>query len=70
MTHIGYNYIQEAIPLIKAIGDRGTWHMIGHLQRNKAKLAVQHFDMIETVDSWRIAQTLERRCADMEKTMR
>jgi pyridoxal phosphate enzyme (YggS family) len=69
VTHIGYNYIQEAIPIIQAIGDRVTWHMIGHLQRNKAKLAAQHFDMIETVDSWRIAQTLERHCAGMGKVM-
>jgi hypothetical protein len=43
--------------------------MIGHLQRNKAKLAVQHFDMIQTVDSWRLAQTLDRRCASAEKIM-
>jgi len=69
VTHIGYNYVQEAIPIIQAIGERVTWHMIGHLQRNKAKLAVQHFDMIETVDSWRLAQALDRRCADMDKTM-
>jgi pyridoxal phosphate enzyme (YggS family) len=60
VTHVGYNYVQEAIPIIQAI-DRGvTWHMIGHLQRNKAKLAVQYFHMIETIDSWRLAQTLDR----------
>lgn len=69
VTHIGYNYVQEAVPIIQAIGDRATWHMIGHLQRNKAKLAVQNFDIIETVDSWRLAQTLERRCAEIEKNM-
>ena len=69
VTHIGYNYIQEALPIIQAIGSRVTWHMIGHLQRNKAKVAVQHFDMIETVDSWRLAQTLDRHCATMGKTM-
>ena len=69
VTHIGYNYIQEAIPIIQAIGDRVTWHMIGHLQRNKAKRAVQYFDMIETVDSWQLAKTLDRHCADIEKTM-
>ena len=69
VTHIGYNYVQEALPIIQAIGSRVTWHMIGHLQRNKAKVAVQHFDMIETVDSWRLAQALDRRCADIEKTM-
>jgi pyridoxal phosphate enzyme (YggS family) len=67
VTHIGYNYVQEALPIIQAIGNKATWHMIGHLQRNKAKLAVQHFDMIETVDSWRLAQALDRRCADIGK---
>ncbi|MBN1453972.1 MAG: YggS family pyridoxal phosphate-dependent enzyme [Anaerolineales bacterium] len=69
VTHIGYNYVQEALPIIQAIGNRATWHMIGHLQRNKAKLAAQHFDMIETVDSWQLAQILDRHCADMEKTI-
>ncbi len=69
VTHIGYNYIQEALPIIQTIGSRVTWHMIGHLQRNKAKIAVQHFDMIETVDSWRLAQTLDRHCANFGKTM-
>jgi pyridoxal phosphate enzyme (YggS family) len=69
VTHIGYNYVQEALPIIRAIGSRATWHMIGHLQRNKAKLAAQHFDMIETIDSWRLAQAVDRRCANAEKTM-
>jgi len=69
VTHIGYNYVQEAIPIIQAIGSRAAWHMIGHLQGNKAKLVAQHFDKIETIDSWRLAQALDRHCADMKKTM-
>ena len=69
VTHIGYNYVQEALPIIQTIGNQAKWHMIGHLQRNKAKVAVQYFDMIETVDSWRLAQTLDRRCANIGKTM-
>jgi len=69
VTHIGYNYVQEALPIIQAVGSRATWHMIGHLQTNKAKLVAQHFDMIETVDSRRLAQALDRHCADMGKTM-
>ena len=69
VTHIGYNYVQEALPIIQSIGNRVTWHMIGHLQRNKAKVAVQYFDMIEIVDSWRLAQTLDRRCENMGKMM-
>jgi pyridoxal phosphate enzyme (YggS family) len=39
------------------------------LQRNKAKLAAQYFDMIETVDSWRLARTLERHCENEGKIM-
>ena len=60
VTHIGYNYVQEALPIIQSIGNRATWHMIGHLQQNKVKTAVRFFDMIETVDSWRLAQSLEQ----------
>lgn len=67
VTRIGYNYIQEAIPIIRTIGNRASWHMIGHLQRNKAKLAVNHFDMIETIDSWRLAQAVERYCTEAGK---
>jgi len=69
VTHIGYNYVQEALPIIQTIGERVVWHMIGHLQRNKAKAAIQHFDMIETVDSWRLAETLDRRCSNLGKTI-
>lgn len=69
VTHIGYNYVQEAIPFIEAIGEQATWHMIGHLQRNKAKVSVQNFDMIETVDSWKLAQALEKICASENKNL-
>ena len=69
VTHVGYNYVQEALPIIQAIGNRVTWHMIGHLQRNKAMVAVQHFDMIETIDSWRLAKTLDRCCAEIKKAV-
>lgn len=67
VNHIGYNYIQEALPIIHQIGSRAQWHMIGHLQRNKAKDTVENFDMIETVDSWKLSQTLEKRCEDFNK---
>ena len=69
VAHIGYNYIQEALPIIRSVGSRAKWHMIGHLQRNKVKTAVQYFDMIETVDLWRLAQALERQCAILERAM-
>ena len=69
VTHIGYNYMQEALPFIQTIGSKAVWHMIGHLQRNKAKIAVTYFDIIETVDSWKLAQTLECYCKANHKTM-
>jgi len=66
---IGENYVQEAQKAISVLGDQAKWHMIGHLQRNKAKQAVQLFDMIETLDSWRLAEMIDRRCAAIGKTM-
>jgi pyridoxal phosphate enzyme (YggS family) len=69
ITHIGHNYIQEALPMIHAIPDPVTWHMIGHLQRNKVKKAVGYFDILETVDSLRLARAIDRRCSDTGKVM-
>ncbi len=69
VSHVGHNYVQEAARMIPLISEPVQWHMIGHLQTNKAKSAVQLFDMIETVDSWRLAQELEKRCAAIGKVM-
>lgn len=60
---IGENYIQEARDKYTALqGFPVTWHFIGHLQTNKAKYAVRMFDLIQTVDSYRLALELDR-CA-------
>jgi pyridoxal phosphate enzyme (YggS family) len=69
ISHVGHNYVQEARAMIPALGNDVTWHMIGHLQRNKVKRAVQLFDLIETLDSWRLAEVLDRRCAALDKVM-
>ena len=69
ITVVGHNYIQEAEKMVGALGNRVKWHMLGHLQKNKVKKAVQLFDMIETVDSWALAELLDRRCAALDKTM-
>jgi len=69
ITHIGHNYVQQALPMINVLGDRAKWHMIGHLQRNKVKKAIAPFDMIETVDSLRLAEALDHHCASIGKTM-
>ena len=69
ITHIGHNYVQEARSMIPQIGADVTWHLIGHLQRNKAKVAVQLFDVIETIDSLRLAREIDKRCAAIDKTL-
>jgi pyridoxal phosphate enzyme (YggS family) len=66
---IGENYVQEAEKAFQAIGDRVKWHMIGHLQSNKAKKAVRIFDMIETVDSVKLAKAIDKACANIGKVM-
>jgi len=66
---LGHNYVQEAEPIIESVGRSAKWHMIGHLQRNKARKAVALFDMIETVDSARLARVIERHCAAVDKVM-
>ncbi|HEV8354300.1 MAG TPA: YggS family pyridoxal phosphate-dependent enzyme [bacterium] len=64
VTHLGENRIQDAAPRIAAIGRHAVrWHMIGHLQRNKVRPAVELFDVIQSVDSLGLAKDLSRRSA-------
>ena len=65
----GENYVQEAERAYEVIGNKNQWHFIGHLQKNKVKRAVEIFDMIETVDSVEIAGEIDKRCAQVGKTM-
>ncbi len=69
IRHFGHNYVQEARMMAPELDLKAKWHMIGHLQRNKAKDAVELFDMIETLDSIRLAEELEKRCAAVGKTL-
>ena len=69
VAYMGHNYVQEAEQMIPVIKEQARWHMIGHLQKNKVKKAVRLFDMIETVDSWPLAELIERHCAAIGKTM-
>ena len=69
-TAFGENRVQEAenkIPLVKAPGIK--WHLIGHLQSNKARRAVQLFDVIESVDSEKLARILDRSAAELSKLL-
>ncbi|MGH7933304.1 MAG: YggS family pyridoxal phosphate-dependent enzyme [Candidatus Binataceae bacterium] len=58
----GENYVQEAAAKRPALATLSgvTWHMIGHLQTNKARLAVDNFDIIQTLDSPRLAAAIGR----------
>jgi pyridoxal phosphate enzyme (YggS family) len=69
VTHIGYNYVQEALPIMQEVGERATWHMIGHLQTNKAKYIAELFDMCQTVDSWHLAKYLDKRCRMVDRVL-
>jgi len=69
VTIIGHNYVQEAEQMYPLVKDSVKWHLIGHLQRNKAKKASQIFDMIETIDSYKIALAVNRYCEEMNKVM-
>ena len=66
---IGENYVQEAERAFEVVGGKVKWHMIGHLQSNKAKKAVTVFDLIETVDSIKLARAIDRACGNIDKIM-
>jgi pyridoxal phosphate enzyme (YggS family) len=66
---VGENYVQEAAAVFPTIGARARWHLIGHLQTNKVKRAVEFFDLVETVDSIGLGREIDKRAAAAGKTM-
>lgn len=71
LSHLGENRVQEAIQKMRELSDRApTWHLIGHLQTNKARLAAETFDRIESVDSLRLAQALEEDAEEIGRELR
>lgn len=75
LTDIGENRVQEALaklgPEVRPEGGpRVRWHMVGHLQRNKARDAVALFDWVQSVDSSRLARALSERALDAGRTVR
>ena len=68
LTVFGENKVQEAEPKIEEIGrNAAEWHLIGHLQSNKVRRAVQLFDVIHSVDSLELATRLERICEEEQR---
>lgn len=63
MTDFGENRVQEAEAKITEVGrDRARWHLVGHLQSNKARRAVKLFDYVHSLDSVDLAQRLDHAC--------
>lgn len=72
LRQFGENRVKEAEPKIRWFQERDIalkWHMVGHLQRNKARAAIHLFDMIDSVDSLRLAREISRRCEAAEIIM-
>jgi hypothetical protein len=69
LSTFGENRLQEALPKIAALGERANWRMIGHLQTNKVKKAVEVFDCIDSVDSFRLASEISKAAQAQGKTM-
>lgn len=63
----GENYLQEARNKIAALGRRVGWHLVGHLQSNKARGAVEFFDLIHAVDRGKLAGALDAAAARLGK---
>lgn len=67
-TDVGENRVQEADAKISEIGrDRVRWHLVGHLQANKSRRAVNLFDVIHSLDSAELAQRLDRICVEEQR---
>ena len=62
LSHFGENRVQEALPKIEALREASvsaTWHLVGHLQSNKARVAAAAFRVIHSVDSERLLARLD-----------
>ena len=68
LDNFGENRVQEAETKIPDVGRTAArWHLIGHLQSNKARRAVELFDCIHSLDSADLAQRLNRLCEELER---
>ncbi len=70
VTDIGENRIQEAKEKFETLDRQVTWHLIGHLQTNKAKQAVKMFDLIHSIDTLHLAEAVDRAAAAIGKVQR
>lgn len=68
---LGENYPEETLPKLLALGrpEGVLWHMIGHLQSRKSGIVAEHFDLLHSLDSARLAEKLERQLAERNRVM-
>lgn len=68
---LGENYPEETLPKLQALSNTSTiqWHMIGHLQTRKVRLVVDHFHMLESLDSLHLAEKIERSLAESDRQL-
>jgi len=64
---IAENRIQDALVKYKTIGDRATWHLVGHLQTNKVRDAVRMFSLIHSLDSIHLSDAINKEAAKIKK---
>ncbi|MFZ1684874.1 MAG: YggS family pyridoxal phosphate-dependent enzyme [Candidatus Zixiibacteriota bacterium] len=69
LTQIGESRVQEAEAKFEELGHIARYHLIGHLQSNKVKKAVQLFDIIQSVDSIELAKEISRRAGEFNRTI-
>ena len=69
LTVFGENRVQEAAAKIPALSPSLQWHMLGHVQSNKARQAVALFDCVQAVDSLRLARALARHAAAQDRQL-
>lgn len=73
ITDIGENYVQETEEVFEKVNrstdEKITWHMIGHLQRNKVKDALKLYDVIQSLDSFRLAREVNKRARKANMVM-
>lgn len=69
LNDLGENRVQEAAGKIKEVHPRPKWHLIGHLQKNKVKKAVEIFDVIESVDCLKLAELISEKALGSGRRM-
>ncbi len=64
---LGENRVQEAKEKIEKLGNPASWHLVGHLQTNKARNAVNYFELIHSMDNLALAKEIDKQAAKIGK---